>query len=66
MAPPSAPSPSATSDAGSDEAEPAAVTDEADGWTARTWTGVVLLAGVGVALVTTVARHLRARHRRRT
>jgi hypothetical protein len=34
-----------------------------DGWSARTWTGVVLLAGVGVAVVATVARHLRARRR---
>ena len=31
------------------------------GWSGRTWTGVALLSGVGVAMVATVARHLRAR-----
>jgi len=54
----------ATASPSPDDEAPAEVEVVAEeGWSARTWTGVVLLTGVGVALVATVARHLRARRR---
>ena len=51
------------SPSGSDVTGPDDPVDRAarDGWSARMWTGVVLLGAVGVALVVTVARHLRSR-----
>jgi hypothetical protein len=60
MAPAEEPAPAPASEA------PTGSTDASDapgdeGWSARTWTGVVLLGAVGVALVATVARHLRSR-----
>jgi hypothetical protein len=58
MAPPAA----SAGDTGSPETSDATPLDE--GWSTRTWTGVVLLAGVGIALVATVARHLRSRRNR--